>query len=71
MPVTVVEDMATAKGQAMPKTIFVDYDPVDRAMSAIYWMLIILAVMMILIAASFKDRFFILLGRRRKDEEEA
>jgi hypothetical protein len=71
MPVVVVDTIATAKSQAMPKTIFVDYDPVDRAMSAIYWMLIILAVMMILIAASFKDRFFILLGRRRKDEEEA
>jgi hypothetical protein len=71
MPVTVVEDMATAKGQAMPKTIFVDVNPVDKALEATYWMLIVLAVMMILIAASFKDRFFILLGRRRKNEEEA
>ena len=71
MPVTVVEDIATAKGQAMPKTIFVDVNPVDKALEATYWMLIVLAIMMILIAASFKDRFFILLGRRRKDGEKA
>jgi hypothetical protein len=71
IPVSVVDTIEKAKSQAMPKTIFVDVNPVDKALEATYWMLIVLAVMMILIAASFKDRFFILLGRRRKDEEEA
>jgi serine protease len=71
IPVSVVDTIEKAKSQAMPKTIFVDVNPVDKALEATYWMLIVLAMMMILIAASFKDRFFILLGRRRKGEEEA
>jgi hypothetical protein len=70
MPVTVVEDIATAKNQAMPQTIFVDSNPVEDALRAMYWILIVLAVMVFLIGASYRDRFFALVKRRKDDEEE-
>ena len=69
LPVVVVDTIATAKNQAMPKTIFVDVNPVDRALRAVYWMLIVLAVMVFLIGASYRDRFFALVRRRKDDEE--
>jgi hypothetical protein len=69
MPVVVVDTIATAKNQAMPKTIFVDINPVDSALRAVYWMLIVLAVMVFLIGASYRDRFFALVRRRKDDEE--
>lgn len=69
MPVVVVDTIATANSQAMPKTIFVDVNPVDRALQAVYWMLIVLAAIMILVVAANRERFLILL-RRRKDNEE-
>jgi serine protease len=70
MPVVVVDTIATAKNQAMPKTIFVDINPVDSALRAVYWMLIVLAVMVFLIGASYRDRFFALVRRRKDDEED-
>ena len=70
LPVIVVDTIATAKNQAMPKTIFVDVNPVDRALRAVYWMLIVLAVMVFLIGASYRDRFFALVRRRKDDEED-
>jgi hypothetical protein len=70
MPVVVVDTIATAKSQAMPKTIFVDSNPVDVALRAMYWILIVLAVMVFLIGVSYKDRFFALIKRRKDDEEE-
>jgi hypothetical protein len=70
LPVVVVDTIATAKNQAMPKTIFVDVDPVDNALRAVYWMLIVLAVMVFLIGASYRDRFFALVRRRKDDEED-
>jgi hypothetical protein len=54
----------------MPQTIFVDVNPVDNALRAVYWMLIVLAVMVFLIGASYRDRFFALVRRRRDDEEQ-
>jgi serine protease len=70
LPVIVVDSIATAKNQAMPKTIFVDSNPVDVALRAMYWILIVLAVMVFLIGVSYKDRFFALIKRRKDDEEE-
>jgi hypothetical protein len=70
LPVIVVDSIATAKNQAMPKTIFVDSNPVDVALPAMYWILIVLAVMVFLIGVSYKDRFFALIKRRKDDEEE-
>jgi hypothetical protein len=70
LPVVVVDTIATDKNQAMPKTIFVDVNPVDNALRAVYWMLIVLAVMVFLIGASYRDRFFALVRRRKDDEED-
>jgi hypothetical protein len=69
LPVIVVDTIATAKNQAMPQTIFVDVNPVDNALRAVYWMLIVLAVMVFLIGASYRERFFALVRRRKDDEE--
>jgi len=69
MPVTVVDSIETAKNQAMPKTIFVSENPIDKALKALYWMLIVLAVMMFLIAAANRKRFFALFRRRDNEEE--
>jgi hypothetical protein len=69
MPVTVVENIAAANKQAMPKTIFIDVNPVDKALKAMYWILIVLAVMVFLIGVSYKDRFIALIRRRKDDEE--
>ena len=69
MPVTVVEDIQTAKNQAMPKTILVDVNPVDKALKAMYWILIVLALMVFLIGFSYKDRFIALIRRRKDDED--
>jgi hypothetical protein len=70
LPVIVVDTIATAKNQAMPQTIFVDVNPVDNALRAVYWMLIVLAVMVFLIGASYRERFFALVRRRKDDEEQ-
>jgi predicted RNA-binding protein with TRAM domain len=69
MPVTVVDSIETAKNQAMPKTIFVSENPVDKALKALYWMLIVLAVMIFLIAAANRKRFFALFRRRDNEDE--
>jgi serine protease len=69
MPVVIVDSIETAKNQAMPETVFVSENPVQKALRALYWMLIVLAVMMFLIAAANRKRFFALFRRRDKDEE--
>ncbi len=70
MPVTVVDSIETAKNQAMPKTIFVSENPVDKALKALYWMLIVLAVIIFLIAAANRKKFFALFRRRDNEEEQ-
>ena len=69
MPVTVVENAEIAQRQAMPKTIFVDENPVTKATNALYF-LIALFVILILLLLFGGFRFFLIAFKRRKDEEE-
>ena len=69
VPVTLVDSAVTAKNQAMPKPQYVAVNPLDKALKALYWMLVVLAVMIFLITTANRKRFFALF-RRRDDEEE-
>ena len=70
VPVTLVDSAVTAKNQAMPKPQYVAVNPLDKALKALYWMLVVLAVMIFLITTANRKRFFALFRRRRDDEEE-
>lgn len=57
MPVSVVESIDIATEQAMPKTIFVDVNPVENALDAVYWIFFVLLFMLVLIALANRKRF--------------
>jgi hypothetical protein len=67
MPVTVIENADIARSQAMPKTIFVDENPVARATDALYLIIAIFAFL-ILFMLFGGSRLFLAAVRRRKDE---
>jgi hypothetical protein len=64
MPVSVVDSIQIANTQAMPKTIFVDVNPVDNALNAVYWIFFVLLVMLILIALTNRQKFVIFMKNR-------
>jgi hypothetical protein len=64
MPVSVVDSIQIANTQAMPKTIFVDVNPVDNALNAVYWIFFVLLAMLILIALTNRQRFVIFMKNR-------
>jgi hypothetical protein len=68
MPVTVIENADIARSQAMPKTIFVDENPVARATDALYLIIAIFAFL-ILFMLFGGSRLFLAAVRRRKDED--
>ena len=68
MPVTVIENVDIARSQAMPKTIFVDENPVARATDALYLIIAIFAFL-ILFMLFGGSRLFLAAVRRRKDED--
>ena len=68
MPVTVIENADIARSQAMPKTIFVDENPVTRATDALYLIIAIFAFLIIFMLFG-GSRLFLAAVRRRKDED--
>ena len=68
MPVTVIENADIARSQAMPKTIFVDENPVARATDALYLIIAIFAFL-ILFMLFGGSRLFLAAVRRRNDED--
>jgi hypothetical protein len=64
MPVSVVDSIQIANTQAMPKTIFVDVNPVDNALNAVYWIFFVLLAMLILIALTNRQKFVIFMKNR-------
>jgi uncharacterized protein YpmS len=48
----------------MPKTIFVDVNPVDNALNAVYWIFFVLLAMLILIALTNRQKFVIFMKNR-------
>jgi hypothetical protein len=68
MPVTVIENADIARSQAMPKTIFVDENPVARATDALYLVIAIFAFLIIFMLFG-GSRLFLAAVRRRKDED--
>jgi len=69
MPVTVVENAEIAQRQAMPKTIFVDENPVTKATSTLYFLIALFAILILLMLFG-GFRFLLIAFKRRKDEEE-
>jgi hypothetical protein len=69
MPVTVVENAEIAQSQAMPKTIFVDENPVIKATNALYLLIALFAILVLLLLFG-GWRLFLVAFKRRKDEEE-
>ena len=68
MPVTVIENADIARSQAMPKTIFVDENPVARATDALYLIIAIFAFLIIFMLFG-GSRLFLAAVRRRNDED--
>ena len=64
MPVSVVDSIQIAKTQAMPKTIFVDVNPVENALNAVYWIFFVLLAILILIALTNRQKFVIFMKNR-------
>jgi hypothetical protein len=64
MPVSVVDSIQIANTQAMPKTIFVDVNPADNALNAVYWIFFVLLAMLVLIALTNRQKFVIFMKNR-------
>jgi hypothetical protein len=69
MPVSVVDSLATAQSNAMPKTVFVNENPVTKATNALYFLIALFAILILLMLFG-GWRLFLVAFKRRKDEEE-
>jgi hypothetical protein len=65
MPVSIVETAEVANSKAMPKTILIDVDPVDKALDAVYWLFFVLLVIVILAVLTNRQKFFFFFYRKR------
>jgi hypothetical protein len=65
LPVSIVESVAAAKSNAMPKTILIDADPVDEALDAVYWLFFVLLVIVLLAVLTNRQKFFFFLYRKK------
>ena len=68
MPVSVVDSVATARSHAMPKTVFVNENPVTKATNALYFLIALFAALLLFML--FGGSRLLLAAVRRKDEEE-
>jgi hypothetical protein len=64
MPVSIVETAEVANSKAMPKTILIDVDPVDKALDAVYWLFFVLLVIVILAVLTNRQKFFFFFYRK-------
>ena len=64
-----IENAEIAQRQAMPKTIFVDENPVTKATNALYFLIALFAILILLMLFG-GWRLFLVAFKRRKDEEE-
>jgi hypothetical protein len=69
MPVIVVDTIATAKNQAMPKTILIDNNPVEAATNTLYFFIAVLIALIIFMSFG-GSRLLFAAFRRRKDDDE-
>jgi hypothetical protein len=68
MPVSVVDSLATAKSNAMPKTVFVNENPVTKATNTLYYLIALFAALLLFML--FGGSRLLLAAVRRKDQEE-
>ena len=69
MPVVLVDTLATAQIQAMPKTILIDNNPVEAATNTFYFFIAVLIALIIFMSFG-GSRLLFAAFRRRKDDEE-
>ena len=68
MPVTVVDSVETAESKAMPKTVFVNENPVTKATNTLYFLIALFAALLLFML--FGGSRLLLAAVRRKDQEE-
>lgn len=68
MPVSVVDSLATAQSNAMPKTVFVNENPVTKATNTLYFIIALFAALLLFML--FGGSRLLLAAVRRKDQEE-
>jgi hypothetical protein len=68
MPVTIVDTLASAKSQAMPKTILVKENPIDKVLNNVYYLLAILIVLIVFMAVGGSKLIFAAVKRHSKEE---
>lgn len=69
MPVTLVDSIETARSNAMPKTVFVNENPVTNATNALYFLIALFAALLLFML--FGGSRLLLAAIRSRDEEEA
>jgi hypothetical protein len=68
MPVSVVDSLATAQSNAMPKTVFVNEDPVTKATNTLYYLIALFAALLLFML--FGGSRLLLAAVRRQDKDE-
>jgi hypothetical protein len=68
MPVSVVDNLATAQSNAMPKTVFVNENPVTNAINTLYFLIALFAALLLFML--FGGSRLLLAALRRKGEDE-
>jgi hypothetical protein len=68
MPVSVVDSLATAQSNAMPKTVFVNENPVAKATNTLYYLIALFAALLLFML--FGGSRLLLAAVRRQDKDE-
>lgn len=70
MPVSVVDNLATALSNAMPKTVFVNENPVTNAINTLYFLIALFAALLLFMLFGGSRLLFAAFRRRGRDENE-
>jgi hypothetical protein len=68
MPVFVLDSLATAKSNAMPKTVFVNENPVTKATNTLYYLIALFAALLLFML--FGGSRLLLAAVRKQDKDE-
>jgi len=68
MPVSVVDSLATAQSNAMPKTVFVNENPVTKATNTLYYLIALFAALLLFML--FGGSRLLLAAVRKQDKDE-
>jgi hypothetical protein len=70
MPVSVVDNLVTAQSNAMPKTVFVNENPVTNAINTLYFLIALFAALLLFMLFGGSRLLFAAFRRRGGDENE-